>query len=197
MNPRIRKYKNLNTAELRSAIKRVNQRIVQIAKTFGKDSNTYKDAIAPLQSDKYSKYTGESRSGYFKLDVDVRKIQNDNTFLNLLAMADGSVKGTRVLKDKARERLRERGEATDNASVIEEVEKTKYYDQEMSKLMEYIYETHTDAEAREEYPELFRGEDGSRPSYEQLDEILARDQEERDQWFDSLRKQELSYADNL
>ena len=65
-NPLIRPY-------VQSELKKINQRIAQIAKTYGQDSYTYKNAIAAFQKGPLSEFTSTSRSGNFTLDI--RKIQ--------------------------------------------------------------------------------------------------------------------------
>ena len=57
-----RKLLNIGNAGLRSEIKRLNERIASIGRRFGKDSEVYKATIAPLTSDKFKQYRGESAS---------------------------------------------------------------------------------------------------------------------------------------
>ena len=65
-NPLLRPY-------IQSELKKTNQRIAQIGKTYGKTSSTYKHAIAAFQKGPLSEFLGTSASGNVKLDI--RKIQ--------------------------------------------------------------------------------------------------------------------------
>ena len=182
MNPRYRNLASMGTASKRSLIKRINQRIVSIAKRFGEDSETYKSMIAPLDNKKYDKYMGTSKSGFAKIDVNLAKDKDDPVLYDLLLTSQGAVTTIGEITKRAKARLEERGEKATREAIDEEVEKNKYYDNELSKVKEFIYNTMTDAEAQERYPELYRGQNGSRPDYDILDEIIARDKKEREAW---------------
>lgn len=193
MNPRYRSLASMGTASKRSLIKRINQRIVSIAKRFGTDSETYKSMIASLDNEKYSKYIGKSnvsdigfskkgRESYLKLNVNLARDKDDPVLYDLLLTSQGAVTTIGEITKRAKARLEERGLKATREAIDEEVEKNKYYDNELSKVKEFIYATMTDAEAQERYPELYRGQDGSRPDYDILDDIIARDKEEREKW---------------
>ena len=77
------KFNNYNRAVLQSALKRSNQRLVQLGKSLDPqfqsrrlsnsqetvDSAIYKRAIAPFSNETYGKYLGKSKSGYDKFDI--------------------------------------------------------------------------------------------------------------------------------
>ena len=167
------RIRNMSNAQARSEIKRLNQRIVTIAKRFGTDSETYRATVAPLMTDKFSRYLGESKSGYLKINADVRKAMKDPDFVEMLATAEGSVKTISRLKETAARNLKKEapeGYEPSEAEIYEEIEKRKYYEQEMAKVEEFIYSHYTEAEAAEAFPELYRGT-GSL-SYDELDNVI-------------------------
>lgn len=192
MNPRIRKYKQMNTAQLRSTVKRINQRFATIEKKYGRNSEVFKDMIAPLMNEKFGKYLGESESKKMKINIDVRKGIKDDNFLQALAAAEGSARTLTELKEQARRRIEASGQRATSAAIDEELSRAKGYENAMKFLLEFMYDTHTDAENRELYPELYRGEDGTKPDYEVLNDILAREREERLEWADTIKDEKAS-----
>lgn len=189
MSPRLRDLASMGAASARSLLKVINERIAAIGRKFGTDSEAYKDAIAPLMSEKYAKYIGESKSGYVKINANVRRDWKDPDLLELVRTSRGSVQTIGRLKEAAREKLKEKYAEVGNFSykpteteIIEEIETQKRYNNEIRNLLDFMYEEHTDAENRELYPELYRGHDGTRPDYEVLDEIFERERKEREEW---------------
>ena len=69
-------YSTLQIQQVTSALKRANQRIAQLAKTYGRGSSVYKQEAGKFLKGAYAPYLGVSRSGNVKFDI--RKI---NKFL--------------------------------------------------------------------------------------------------------------------
>lgn len=184
---KFRILRNIGTAGLRSEIKRLNERIASIGRRYGKDSEAYRNAIAPFQTEEFKKYSGESESGYFKLAIDLRKkdVREDPTMYNIVSTAQGSVRTISQLEDRARRSLESeegRTKAPTRSEIVEEVERTAYYRTEMSQVHEFIYKNYTDAEAANKFPELYRGQNGKKPTYEELDQVIKRVNAEREEW---------------
>lgn len=55
-------------AKIDSALKRANTRIARLEDSFGRQSSTFKTQIARFEKGPLHKYTGESKSGHWKLD---------------------------------------------------------------------------------------------------------------------------------
>lgn len=70
------KFNNYNRAVITSALKRSNQRLVQLSKTIKKkDSAIVSHQLAPFQNGSYDKYLTTSKSGFDKFDI--RAIMKD------------------------------------------------------------------------------------------------------------------------
>lgn len=69
------KFNNYNRAVITEALKRSNQRIVQLSKTLSSDSAIVKNQLAPFQNGSYDKYLSTSKSGFDKFNI--RKIMKD------------------------------------------------------------------------------------------------------------------------
>ena len=180
-----RKLLSLGTAGLRSEIKRLNQRIASIGKAFGTNSETYKATIANLiKNEKFEQYIGMSKSGFVKLDIDLRKknIKEDKDMLAAVRTAQGSVRTVGEIKEKVRREIEEekgKGYKPSTSEIIERIERKKYYENEMSQAYEYVYETYTDAEIDKIFPEI-REKTGGRRTYDELDMILKKVEEDRE-----------------
>lgn len=55
-------------AKVDSALKRANTRIARLEDSFGRQSSTFKNQIARFEKGPLHRYTGESKSGHWKLD---------------------------------------------------------------------------------------------------------------------------------
>ena len=180
-----RKLLNLGTAGLRSEIKRLNQRIASIGKTFGTNSETYKATIANLmKNEKYEQYIGMSKSGFVKLDIDLRKknVREDKDMLAAVRTAQGSIRTVGEITEKVKREIKEeKGQSykPSTSEVIERVERKKYYENEMSQAYEYVYETYTDSEIGTIFPEI-KEKTGGRRTYDELDVILKKVEEDRE-----------------
>lgn len=70
------KFNNYNRAVITNALKRSNQRLVQLSKTIKrKDSAIVNHQLAPFQNGSYDKYLTTSKSGFDKFDI--RAIMKD------------------------------------------------------------------------------------------------------------------------
>lgn len=203
MSPRLRSLARLSNAQARSLVKRINERIAAIGRSFGKDSDTYRDTIANItQNEQFSKYVGESKSGYVKINMNLQKGDwNDPNLLNMVKTAQGSVKTITQLESSAKRRLKEQAAegweyAEDTpfgkyeptkSEIREEIEKTKKYENDMKDLVSFIYDKYTDTEAREKYPELY-DRTGSRLSYDVIDEMLAKEAKNREKWLKKVNR---------
>lgn len=180
-----RKLLSLGTAGLRSEIKRLNQRIVSIGKAFGTNSETYKATIANLiKNEKFEQYIRMSKSGFVKLDIDLRKknVKEDKDMLAAVRTAQGSVRTVGEIKEKVRREIEEekgKGYKPSTSEIIERIERKKYYENEMSQAYEYVYETYTDSEIDKIFPEI-REKTGGRRTYDELDMILKKVEEDRE-----------------
>lgn len=192
-----RQLYKIGTAGLRSEIKRLNERIAAIGRRFGTDSEVYKATIAPLTSDKFGQYRGESKSGYFKLNIDLRSkaVQKDPTVIDMIRTAQGGVRSISELHKQAERDLRGRddkpGRKPTSAEITEAMEREKYYQLALSQVKEYIYETYTEAEAAEHFPELYRGQSGDKPDYKVLDDIIMRERDAVKEWWKSTHNYDL------
>lgn len=63
------RYNQLQTTQITSALKRVNQRIAQLAKTYGKTSSVYKQEAGKFLKGSYKPFIGTSKSGNIKFDI--------------------------------------------------------------------------------------------------------------------------------
>ena len=198
MSPRLRPLARLTNAQARSLVKRVNQRIAYVGKTFGKNSEIYRDTIAPLVlNEQYAQYLTTSKSGYLKIKMDLRSQKwQDAGLLNTVKTAEGSVQSVGQLKETITEKLknekREEWEATEStpfdenyqpepSEVFSEMEETKKYENDMRSHLAFMYDTHTDKQNRTIYKSLY-GKRGRRLTKEELDEIFAKEKEEKNKW---------------
>ena len=63
------RYNQLQTQQITNALKRSNQRIAQLAKTYGKKSSVYKQEAGKFLKGAYKPYIGTSASGNIKFDI--------------------------------------------------------------------------------------------------------------------------------
>lgn len=63
------KYNQLQTTQITSAIKRANQRIAQLSKTYGRNSSVYKQEAGKFLKGAYKPFVGTSKSGNIKFDI--------------------------------------------------------------------------------------------------------------------------------
>lgn len=63
------KYNQLQTTQITSAIKRANQRIAQLSKTYGQNSSVYKQEAGKFLKGAYKPFVGTSKSGNIKFDI--------------------------------------------------------------------------------------------------------------------------------
>lgn len=68
------RYSSLQISQISSALKRANQRIAQLGKTYGRNSSVYKQEAAKFQKGAYKNYVSVSKSGNIKFDI--RAINN-------------------------------------------------------------------------------------------------------------------------
>lgn len=186
MSPRLKELSQMGVASARSEIKRINERIAAIGRKFGTDSEAYQDAITPLMIGKYADYIGVSKSGYIKINANVKKDWNDENLLNIVKTARQSAKTITQLKSAAAERLKSEnpeGYKPTEEEILDEVNKAIKYKNDMAEVLEYMYSENTDAENRELYPELYRGENGTKPTRKEIDDIIEREREKREEWF--------------
>lgn len=177
---------NKTIAERRSLVKRLNQRLTQIEKTFGKNSQTYQNIIAPLQSDRFSDFIGTTKgTGHLKLKVNVARDWKNEDVLELVRIAQGSFEKTSSLMKRAEARLKEEyGEdyKPTRREIIEEVNRGKEFSEAMADFKEYMYDEYTVAERQQKFPELYRGESGTKPTPEMLRDVLEREAEKKARW---------------
>ena len=180
-----RKLNNLSNADMRKEIKRLNQRIASIGRRFGTNGETYKAAIANLmKNEKFEQYIGMSKSGFVKLDIDLRKkeVREDSSWKAAVRTAQGSLRTIGELTEKAAREIKEekgKGYKPSASEITERVERKKYYENEMSQAYEYVYETYTDSEIDTIFPEI-REKTGDRKTYKELDKILKKVEKDRE-----------------
>ena len=63
------KYNQLQTTQISNALKRANQRIAQISKTYGRNSSVYKQEAGKFLKGSYKPYISTSKSGNIKFDI--------------------------------------------------------------------------------------------------------------------------------
>lgn len=63
------KYNQLQTQQITSALKRANQRIAQLSKTYGRNSSIYKQEAGKFLKGSYKPYISTSASGNIKFDI--------------------------------------------------------------------------------------------------------------------------------
>lgn len=180
-----RKLLNIGNAGLRSEIKRLNERIASIGRRFGTNSETYKATIANLtKNEKFEQYIGMSKSGFVKLNIDLRKkdVREDKNMLAAVRTAQGSVRTVGEITEKVKREIQEeKGQKykPSTSEIIERVERKKYYENEMSQAYEYVYETYTDSEIDTIFPEI-KEKTGDRKTYKELDKILKKVEKDRE-----------------
>ena len=177
---------NKTIAERRSLVKRLNQRLTQVEKTFGKDSEVYRGIVAPLMSDRFNKYLGTTKgTGRLKLKLNVSRDWNDEDALELVRIAQGSFETVTTFKRRAIERLKEEyGEdyTPTQREVVKEINTAKQFNDAMADFKEYMYDEYTIAERQEKFPELYRGENGLKPDYKLLQDILKKEANKKARW---------------
>lgn len=177
---------NKNIAERRSLVKRLNQRLTQIEKTFGKDSQTYQNIIAPLQTDRFSDFIGTTKgTGHLKLKVNVGRDWKNEDVLELVRIAQGSFVKTSSLMNRAERWLKaEYGDdyKPTRREIIKEVNRGKEFSAAMADFKEYMYDEYTIKEREEKFPELYRSQNGTKPSYETIEKVLRKEAEKSDRW---------------
>ena len=62
-------YNQLQSTQITSAIKRANQRIAQLSKTYGSNSSVYKQEAGKFLKGAYKPFIGTSKSGNIKFDI--------------------------------------------------------------------------------------------------------------------------------
>lgn len=180
-----RKLNNLSNADMRKEIKRLNQRIASIGRRFGTNSETYKATIATLtKNEKFEQFIGMSKSGFVKLDIDLRKkeVREDSSWKAAVRTAQGSLRTVGEIREKVKREIQEekgKGYKPTTSEIIERLERKKYYENEMSQAYEYVYKTYTDSEIDELFPEI-REKTGERKTYDELDEILNKVEKDRE-----------------
>lgn len=195
MKLRYRGLVNKSVAERRSLVKRLNQRLTQIEKTFGKDSEVYRGIVAPLMSDKFNKYLGTTKgTGHLKLKLNVSRDWHDEDALELVRIAQGSFETITTFKKRAMARLKEQYGSDYNPTqqeLVEEINTAKQFNEAMSDFKNYMYDEYTVAEREEKFPELYRGENGSKPTYEVIQEVLAQEAKKKARWRKRFKQYEL------
>ena len=63
------RYTQLQTTQITSALKRANQRIAQLGKTYGRNSSVYKQEAGKYLKGAYKDYISFSKSGNIKFDI--------------------------------------------------------------------------------------------------------------------------------
>lgn len=63
------RYNQLQTQQITSALKRANQRIAQLGKTYGRNSSVYKQEAGKYLKGAYKDYVSFSKSGNVKFDI--------------------------------------------------------------------------------------------------------------------------------
>lgn len=63
------RYNQLQTTQITNALKRSNQRISQLAKTYGRNSSVYKQEAGKFMKGAYKSYISTSASGNIKFDI--------------------------------------------------------------------------------------------------------------------------------
>ena len=180
-----RKLNNLSNADMRKEIKRLNQRIASIGRRFGNNSETYKATIATLtKNEKFEQFIGMRKSGFVKLDIDLRKkeVREDSSWKAAVRTAQGSLRTVGEIRKKVKREIQEekgKGYKPSASEIIEHLERKKYYENEMSQAYEYVYKTYTDSEIDELFPEI-REKTGERKTYDELDEILDKVEKDRE-----------------
>ena len=113
------KFSNLSRAVITGALKKSNQRLVQMTKTLGPDSAILSHQIAPFENGSYSKYMSTSKSGNIKFDI--RQIMKD-----IESGAMDYSEANDFLAKAAGVRLSSNGEATHtNQGGIDTISETK------------------------------------------------------------------------
>ena len=206
MSPRLRPLARLTNAQARSLVKRINERIADVGRTFGKNSEVYRDTIAPLAlNEEFAPYLTESKSGYLKIKMDLRSQKwKDSGLLNTVKTAEGSVQSVGQLKANAEHIIimdkRREWEAVETtpfdenyrpsaSEIYEEMEETKKYENDMLSHKSFMYDVHTDEENREIYKEMY-GKRGRRLTRQELDAIFAREKAEKNAWIKRMAKKE-------
>lgn len=187
---------NKTIAERRSLVKRLNQRLTQIEKTFGKDSQTYQNIIAPLQSDRFSKFLGETEdTKHLKIKVNVARDWKNEDVLELVRIAQGSFEKTSSLMKRAERRLKEQYGSDykpTRRELIEDVNLGKEFSEALGDFKDYMYDEYTIKEREENFPELYRGQSGTKPTYEMIKEVLSKEAEKSERWRKRFKNYELS-----
>ena len=149
----------LARATLQSKLKVTNQRIAQLAKTFGKNSPIYKREVETLEKGAASKFKGESASGNIKLDM--RKITNalkDPNGRNEVNEVLVKIMGVKIDSNGNLQEVAGQGVKT-----IKQIKKER--DRRLAKMGEDASE-YSDQEATEMYEEVLNFEDSFEHAYD-------------------------------
>lgn len=192
------RYRGLVTktvAERRSLVKRLNQRLTQIEKTFGKDSEVYRGIVAPLMSEKFNKYLGTTKgTGHLKLKLNVSRDWKDEDALELVRIAQGSFETVTTFKKRATARLKEQygyDYTPTQREIVEEINTAKQFAEAMADFKNYMYDEYTIAEREEKFGELYRGQNGTKPTYEVIKEVLEKEANKEEKWRKRFNRYEL------
>ena len=188
---------SLQIQQITSALKRANQRIAQLAKTYGRNSSVYKQEAGKFLKGAYSPYMGVSKSGNIKFDIRaINKLirtqgVNSSQVTRMLAEIAGikfdaegnmkEIKGAGVPTvselDKRTEKKLERWGEDPGEVPKKELRKITEELAQFSENFQTSYNTyfarHTEAEAREDpiISQLYGENRNHRLSYRQLENI--------------------------
>ena len=172
------RFDSMPNEEAKRLVKKLNQRIVEIGKNFGKDSEVYNNMVGVLQNKKYMNFLGESQRGYLKIQQsNLRANMQNEDFRNLLLSAERAVPTITKLKERTRERLEQEGRKVSDSDIFDEIVQHARYKDDVAEVLQFIYQTYEDDEARREFPEFF--DDDRVPTYGELDQIIKRINEEK------------------
>ncbi len=189
-------YSSLQLQQINSALKRANQRIVQLAKTYGKDSSVYKQEVGKFEKGAFSEYVKTSASGYKKFDIRsinklIRSQGNTSQVVRMIADmagimfdADGNMKQikgggvptTSELDKRTEKKLERWGEDPGEVSK-KELRKITEQLAQFSENFQTTYNTYfarfTESEARENavVSQLYSENRDHRLTYRQLEQI--------------------------
>ena len=189
-------YSSLQIQQVTSALKRANQRIAQIAKTYGRNSSVYKQEAGKFKKGAYYQFVGVSKSGNIKFDIRainklLRAQGNTSQTARMLAEMAGimfdkegnmkEIKGggipTTSELDKRTEKKLERwgqdpGEVT-KKELRRITEELAQFSENFQTSYNTYFARHTEAEAREDpiISQLYSENRNHRLTYRQLENI--------------------------